>query len=156
MECPSHGIGLDKGDYSVAEALFSNHDLGNFFDNVVNNQRALDWDNDGIVDSGADFWTSYIFHTRDMVRQSAVDYMQLIRLLRSFDGSTKWQFDVNADGDKTDDLAGDFDGDGVVDVGGSAPMNMTGGSLGGIMSTVMAGSEPAARRGGAGLGRRAA
>ncbi|MFT3835520.1 MAG: hypothetical protein QM723_00795 [Myxococcaceae bacterium] len=140
VECTSHGIGLAESDKQLARALFQNYHLEGFFDAAVNHQRALDWDNDGIVDSGADYWTSFIFHTRDMVRQSVVDYMQLIKLMRGFDGAQRWQFDVNKDGVK--DLAGDFDGDGIVDVGGSAPINMTGGSLGGILSTILAGAEP--------------
>ena len=49
-----------------------------------------------------------------VVRQTAVDYMQLIRILRSFDGKKTWDLDVNLDGEP--DLAGDFDGDGFVDL----------------------------------------
>src|SRR5206468_2577079 len=40
-------------------------------------------------------------------------------------------------------LAGDFDGDGAIDIGGDAPILCTGGSLGGIMSMLMGGAEPA-------------
>ena len=78
--------------------------------------RAVDHTGDGIRDSGVDFWTARSFHTRDIVRQAVVDYMQAIRLLRSFDGVNRMPFDVNGDG--TPNLAGDFNGDGVVDVGG--------------------------------------
>jgi hypothetical protein len=54
----------------------------------------------------------------------------------SFDG------DVNADG--SPDLAGDFDGNGVVDLGGPGTEIMfSGGSLGGIMTALFAGVEPA-------------
>jgi hypothetical protein len=102
--------------------------------------RAFDQNGDGRVDSGADFWTAYAFHTRDVILQSAVDYMQLIRILKSFDGVRRWGFDVNGDGQP--DLAGDFDGDGRVDVGGEASISMSGASLGGIMSTVLGGAEP--------------
>jgi len=90
--------------------------------------RALDQNGDGLLDSGADYWTSYLFHTRDMVRQTVVDVMQVIRVLGSFDGVRTWKYDANHDGKP--DLAGDFDGDGVVDVGGSAPIHLVGGSLG--------------------------
>ena len=76
-----------------------------------------------------------------MVRQTALAYMQLIRVIRSWDGTRKWKFDVNEDGEP--ELAGDFDGDGKVDFDGkNLPITMTGGSLGGIMSAVVGGAEP--------------
>ena len=143
VECVSHGIGLDDTDTQIAKAILEGQGLGSMFDALVNHHRAFDQNGDGIADSAADFWTSYVFHTRDVVRQSAVDYMQLIRVLRSFDGVKRWSaksWDANRDGQP--DLAGDFDGDGVIDVGGNAPIHMTGGSLGGIMSTIMGGVEP--------------
>jgi hypothetical protein len=140
MENVSHGVGLPPADADLARALLANKGLGNMFDALVKNDRALDQNGDGVKDSGADFWTSYILHTRDVVRQSAVDYMQLIRVLRGFDGLKTWRYDANKDG--KNDLAGDFDGDGVIDLGGAAPIHITGGSLGGIMSALMAGVEP--------------
>ena len=104
--------------------------------------RSWDQNLDGIEDSGADFWTAYTFHTRDVVRQTAVDYMQLIRVMRSWDGKQLWKADINGNG-LADDIAGDLDGDGTVDVGGpDANYNMTGASLGGIMSAVVGGLEP--------------
>ena len=141
MESVSHGIALSPVDKELARSLFIAPGLEPFFNALVENHRATDQDGDGIVDSGADFLTSHIFHTRDMVRQTALDLMQLIRILRSFDGQRRWSYDANKDGQ--DDLAGDFDGDGVVDIGGSASLNISGGSLGGIMSTMMGGLEPA-------------
>jgi hypothetical protein len=140
MENVSHGIGLPEADLQLARGLLASKGLGNMFDALVKNDRAIDWNNDGIKDSAADFWTSYILHTRDVVRQTAVDYMQLVRVLRGFDGLKKWRYDANKDG--REDLAGDFNGDGVLDVGGTAAINITGGSLGGIMSALMAGLEP--------------
>jgi len=79
--------------------------------------RAVDQTGDGVRDSGVDFWTARSFHTRDIVRQAAVDYMQAIRLLRSFDGERRWDFDLNGDG--VAERAGDFNGDGIVDLGGA-------------------------------------
>ena len=140
MENVSHGVGLDPTDLQLARALLAGKGLGNMFDAIALNDRAFDQNRDGIKDSGADFWTAYILHTREVVKQSALDYMQLVRLIRGFDGSKTWKYDGNKDG--KDDLAGDFNGDGVLDIGGGAPINITGGSLGGIMSAMMAGLEP--------------
>ncbi len=104
--------------------------------------RARDLDNDGDLDSGGDFWTADIFHTRDVVRQSIVDHLRFIQLLRQFDGERTWAYDTNGDG--TGGLAGDFDGDGRVDLGGPTDnYHMWGQSLGGILSGVLAGVEPA-------------
>ncbi|MFO0600311.1 MAG: hypothetical protein U0228_33685, partial [Myxococcaceae bacterium] len=140
MENVSHGVGLDPTDLQLARALLANKGIGPMFDAIALNDRAFDQNRDGIKDSGADFWTSYILHTREVVKQSALDYMQLIRVIRGFDGARTWKYDGNRDG--KDDLAGDFNGDGVLDIGGGAPIHITGGSLGGIMSAMMSGLEP--------------
>ena len=92
-----------------------------------------------------------MFHTRDVVRQSALDYMQLVRIFKTFDGKTIMKgIDVNDDG--VDELAGDFDGDGKIDVGylkddpdpahNELYISMTGSSLGGIMSIMVGSLEP--------------
>jgi hypothetical protein len=141
IDCVSHGVDVTSVDVQAAKDIFRSKGLDNFFNAVVVNDRAVDLDGDGKKDSGADFWTSYAEHTRDLVKQSAIDYMQLIRVFKAFDGTTQWDWDVNRN-KKGDDLAGDFDGDGVVDVGGPASIHMTGGSLGGIMSALMGGVEP--------------
>ncbi len=104
--------------------------------------RDRDLNNDGIPDPGGDMWTSDLFHTRDMVRQAAVEYIQFIRILRSFG--------------QTSNL-GDFTGDGKTDMGGrDGTIGMWGISLGGVISGVMAGAEPgldsvSPNAGGAGL-----
>jgi hypothetical protein len=154
MDCVSHGLAIDGTEVALARAEAQQLGYDAFFDALALNDRAVDLDNNGSKDSGADFWTSYVLHTRDVVKQSAIDHMMLARLLKSFDGKTKWKYDVNKDG--VPDLAGDFDGDGTVDVGGPASLHMTGGSLGGIMSAMMGGLEPSMETilpvsGGAGL-----
>lgn len=142
IENVSHGVDLPDTEKQVLGGLFKARGMEGLFTAIVEKDRAFDQNGDMRKDSGADFWTSYISHTRDVVRQSAIDYMQLIRVMKTFDGTTKWDFDVNRDGNKDNDLAGDFNGDGVVDIGGTGSINMTGGSLGGIMSALMAGLEP--------------
>lgn len=139
IDCTSHGIGANEMERTLARSLFTGFGLTPFVDTVFSD-RAADLNADGVVDSGGDFWTSYIFHTRDVVRQCALDYMQLLRIFKSFDGQAKWNLDVDGDGEP--EIAGDFDGDGVVDVGKDSSIGYIGGSLGGIMGTLMGSLEP--------------
>ncbi|MHB8874692.1 MAG: hypothetical protein ACYC8T_13470, partial [Myxococcaceae bacterium] len=140
LDAPGHGVGLDPVMREVIRGLFTNRGLDGLGQGILEG-RAVDRNGDGILDPGADYWTSYVFHTRDMVRQTMVDLMQVVRTLRGFDGTQTWSFDVNRTG--TPGLAGDFDGDGQVDVGGEAALHVFGGSLGGITTGVAAGIEPA-------------
>ena len=147
------GHGLVLGDMvaqNTAAQLLANACVGPFYD-AMTQSRARDLNNDGIPDSGGDFWSSYVFHTRDSVRQSVLDSIQLVRILRSFgtpqgqmlcrNAQTGWSVpatqpcDVTSKGGPT--VAGDFDGDGVPDVGGpSAHYGTWGESLGGILSGI--------------------
>jgi len=139
IDCVSHGIGLSPSEAQQAQEILGLFGLGEFMEAMLTG-RAFDQNNSGVVDSGADFWTAYLFHTRDVVRQSALDHLQLIRILRTFDGVTRWHLDTSGDG--TPNLAGDFNGDGMVDVGLDGPLSLVGGSLGGIMSTIIGAVEP--------------
>lgn len=153
MDAVSHGLPFAEADRELAKGTLAGFGLEPMARAMLVD-RATDQNADGVVDSAADFWTSYMVHTRDVVRQSVVDYMRVIQVLRTFDGSRQWKYDLNKDG--VPDLAGDFNADGVVDVGGSAPFSMSGGSLGGITSAMVGGLEPAVEAiipiaGGAGL-----
>ena len=137
----SHGLDLNAKDSASLDQVLGILGLRGLGRALTRN-RSWDQDLDGVGDTGADFWSAYTFHTRDVVRQTAVDYMQLIRVIRSWDGKRKWQWDVNGDA-PGGDLAGDFDGDGQIDIDrADIPITMTGGSLGGIMAAVVGGSEP--------------
>lgn len=138
IDGPTHGIDVDAVTKALATATLGQVGLAATA-KAVFTDRATDQNGDGTPDSGADFWTSYMFHTRDMVRQFTLDTMQTVRVIRGFDGSRRWALsgDVALDG-----LAGDFDGDGVLDIGGDAPIMVTGGSLGGMMTMMMGGLEP--------------
>ena len=139
IDCPSHGLPVSKYEAAVAEALVTSQGFGPFVRAMLKD-RAWDQNNDGVKDPGPDLWSAYAFHTRDMVRQSALDFMQAVRVLRGFDGVRRWSMDVNGDGQQ--ELAGDFNADGVLDVGGGAFMGMAGISFGGIMSMVVGSMEP--------------
>ena len=152
MDMPGHGLNRWQQDPEAAVGLaLATGQMIRYgvpeFGAMLTIGRDRDLNNDGLADSGADQWTADVFHTRDMVRQEALDHMQLVRMLRSMDGREA------ADGT----ILGDVDGDGEPDIGG--PDNTIGAwgvSLGGIVSGVLAGAEPALdavspNAGGAGL-----
>ena len=116
--------------------------------------RARDVNGDGRVkdDSGSAFFSPDPFHTRDAIRQTVVDGLQLLRVLKSFDGRLTEQ---SFDGDSSPELAGDFDGDGTPDLGGSnQPYSVWGQNLGGLATVPLGALDPdvvaAAPVGGAG------
>ena len=111
IDAYGHGLGLDPVLEQTARGLAAQYGLQNFADAVFQG-RARDLNFDGVQESGGDFWTAETFHTRDVVRQSVVDWMQLIRMLHSFDGHGTMFVGKNRV------IAGDFNGDGIPDVGG--------------------------------------
>ncbi len=151
-----HGLDADRLTMNLLRATFGGECIGGLVDAVLAG-RARDLDGNGTRDSGVDYWTAYVFHTRDSVRQTVVDQLQTIRILRSFDGTrlapprtltnsigTVLTFDGDVNGDGHADVAGDFDGNGRPDVGGpDVRYRYAGGSLGGIVTAMMAGVEPA-------------
>jgi len=186
IDCVHHGLGEGDIDKRTLSGLFNDENLAGLIHGFLDD-RVVDMNGDGKMESAGDFWTAYLFHTRDVVRQSALDHYAMIRILRSFDGVRKaGPVDVDGDGVADDhfdfvawskdpasryydlvgdynrdgqvDLAGDFNGDGEVDVGGPANSYFAWGqSLGGIMSALMGGAEPAIKAiaptsGGGGLG----
>jgi hypothetical protein len=141
IDAVSHGVGISESDISLFSGIVESFGITPLA-NAILKGRATDQNGDGIPDSGADFFSAYVPHSRDTVKQTAFDVIRLVRVLRTFDGKKKWKFDVNKNGQE-DDLAGDFDGDGKVDLGGpDVPIYMAGASLGGIMSSLLGGIEP--------------
>jgi len=139
-DAPGHGLVLEKTLKNVLTGLLSDRCLAPFGDAIASG-RAIDLNGDGAPDNGGLIWSAHIMHTRDGVRQGALEGVQLTRILRSFDGALMADQDYNGDGKP--DLAGDFNGDGVVDVGG--PNNRyfsSGGSLGGILAQVHGAIDP--------------
>ena len=160
IDAYGHGIGIDPLLELTGRTLAHKYGLDAFAAAVFQG-RARDLDYDGIKDSGGDFWTADTFHTRDVVRQSIVDWMQLVRLLRTFDGTSQQLLG------KQVIRAGDFNNDGVPDIAGPVtwPFNVLaadkthlfekgaanpgsdlfvfGISLGGILSGILPAVEPA-------------
>lgn len=161
IDAIGHGVAIPEEFTRFLDMVTSRLDLPGL-PALVNHHRARDMDGDGVVDSGGDYFTTDLLHSRDNIRQTTVDQLQLVRILRSFDGVKRFpaaldeqspyvkaRRDVitgfDADGDGEPELAGDFNGDGVVDLGGDRPMVAWGTSLGGIQTTVLAGIEPTIR-----------
>lgn len=158
LNAHGHGAGLSRVERLAVGALFDDACISPTADAMLAS-RARDLDGDGDEDSGAHFWTAYVFHVRDSVRQTVIDHQQAIRILRSYDGEEmatpmppvvhpgtgrEIEFDGDFDRDGVQDLAGDFDGNGVPDIGGpAAHYAFAGGSLGGITTGTMVGAEPA-------------
>ncbi len=155
LNAPGHGLELSNTVLGLVRGAFATNCLAGTAD-ALTLGRARDLDGDGSPDSGVDYWTSYLFHTRDSVRQTIIDEMQAVRILRSFDGrrATPRSFTTRSgspttytgdmDGNGQADIAGDFDGDGTPDLGGpDTPFAASGGSLGGIVSALLMGAEPA-------------
>lgn len=146
IDAPAHGL-LIPGDIEndpVLTSLLRQLDAERL-PAIFTRGRARDLNNDGAVDSGGDYFTANSLHTRDILRQSALDYLAFIRVLRSFDGTRTWNLSSTGPDDAIlEGIAGDFDGDGVLDLGGyDADYFMWGQSLGGILSAIIAAVEPA-------------
>lgn len=151
-----HGLDVSQTDRALISAIIGNKGFGPLVDGIFKS-RARDLDNDLIDNSGGDFWVADTFHTRDIVRQSVVDWMQLIRVFHAF--GTYEMGDINGDGKP--EVAGDFNGDGVPDVGGPEYPSQAwwtegagkrnpghdffvwGQSLGGILAGILPAVEPA-------------
>jgi hypothetical protein len=147
LEAVGHGLALPADEAipydQIVPKILESYGLVEFYD-AYKGGRIRDLDNDGkntSFDNGGDFWSWDIFHTRDMVRQAVVDNMQFIRILRGL-GELTWKADANRNG-QADDLMGDFDGDGVLDLGGPANRfyPVWGQSMGAIVSEVLAAAE---------------
>ncbi len=137
FDAPEHGLYLDGPTTTLATGILSQSCLAPWINGIAGG-RAHDLNFDGVPDPGGLWWTAHIFHSRDLVRQAILDSMQASRVLRSFDGIKISDQDYNADGKL--DLAGDFDGDGVPDVGGpNVHIYAAGESLGGILSEIQPG-----------------
>ena len=120
VECVLFGE-CGQGEMTFEEALESLLSTG-LFRVLVSDGRADDLDGDGNPDHGV-FFTADLFDSRDKLRQTVVDQMQLLRILRNFSQEAVPP-PVAAPGLAGKErllpnlLAGDFNADGVLDLGG--------------------------------------
>lgn len=132
FDYPGHGPTLSAEDEALVVAVLGPTGLAPFYHHLQDS-RYRDIDFDGRKDSGGDQWSADAFHTRDMVRQGALDHARFIDVLHSC-GSSTWTLETGGSG-----VSCDWDGDGTPDIGG--PDNeyvVLGGSLGGINTAVAA------------------
>jgi len=103
--------------------------------------RATDVNEDGITDSGEDFFSANFFSTRDIVRQTIVDFFQLTRVVKELGR------DLNNNG-TLEIIEGDFNRDGILDVGGpNTKIHYIGMSMGGMIGGLLMGTEPEVKTG---------
>lgn len=151
IDAPYHGV--DVGDQEpLARAVLTANGMAAALDPLLYG-RIEDVDGDGDNDVGSEMFTGYMFRTRDNLRQTLLDWLTLVRLIRSFGSGTM----LDVDGDGRSELLGDFDADGLVDFGGpNVDFFASGTSLGGLVSSMLSAIEPkvvaaAPIAGGAGL-----
>lgn len=131
MDFPGHGPSIDPEEAELIEAVLGTRGLSEFLTHLQDS-RYRDLNNDGVPDSGGDQWSADAFHTRDMVRQAAVDWMWMVEALNRCGEGTM----TLADGSTR--VSCDWDDDGQPDLGAGQPISILGGSLGGINAAVAA------------------
>lgn len=137
LDSPGHGgnrlIQEAETSFELGVALGALEKFGlTDFEKTLFAGRDRDLNNDGLADPGGDYYSADAFHTRDMLRQSALEFVQFTRILRRLDGRT------GPDGS----VLGDFDGNGVPDIGGPEnTISAWGISMGGLITGILAGLE---------------
>lgn len=122
-------------------------DIG-FFKELLVHGRAMDRNGDGRIYNGEGFFVPFPFEQRDVFRQMQVDYMALVRVLRSLSQDLVPPAVSDPASRSVTDLmpnliAGDLNADGILDLGGpDVPLYMAGTSLGGIVTILVTGVEP--------------
>lgn len=88
LDAVGHGLSFDRITpelEQLVEQVFNSLQMKGLY-RAIKTDRARDLNGDGWVDSGGDFWSADVFHTRDVIRQTVLDVMQAVRMLESFDG----------------------------------------------------------------------
>jgi len=143
FDFPGHGVVMSDSERLPLSSVLEAMGLLPFLEHLEDG-RARDLDNDGRKDPGSDMWVADGFHTRDMVRQAVVDWMQAVRSVRACGtGTMGIDADQNGIPESHERISCDWDGDGTPDIGGpDVPLHLMGGSLGGINAAIAAAVEP--------------
>jgi len=134
-------VGFEYSEKEISAESWSGKLIDKLFDTgilrvLAREGRASDVDEDGITDSGQAFFSADMFETRDIIRQTVFDHYQLVRIIRNM-GT-----DINANG-KIDLVEGDFNFDGISDIGGfQHQIYFVGMSMGSLVGSVILGTEP--------------
>jgi len=121
-----------------------------FVQEIAVKGRAIDYNNDCMIEGGEAYFAADAYQLRDAMRQTTFDYIVGLRVLHALDPNAVPQIPAGFDGHTATAaqllphlMAGDFDNDGVLDCGGpNVPYFMTGVSLGGIHTALTAPLEP--------------
>ena len=133
LDSPGHGGNIILKKAGLGLVVASKYGIPNFGE-VLFKGRDRDLDNDGDPDPGGDIYSANLFHTRDMLTQASLEFMQFVRIMRAMDGRKG----------KDGTVLGDFDGDGTPDMGGpAATIGLWGISMGGLITGILGGAEPA-------------
>jgi len=136
MDFPGHGPTIDDELAELIENALEQNKITNLLVHL-RDSRYRDLNNDGLPDSGGDQWTADVFHTRDMVRQAVVDWMQMVKSFKEC-GTGEMTFS-----DGTTGKSCDWNRDGTPDIGGEdSEYYIFGGSLGGIATAIAAAVMP--------------
>lgn len=129
--------------------LMKKLEANGFLQQLMVKGRGVDDNGDCVVNGtpGEAYYAPNPFRLRDSMRQTTLDYLVAVRMLRALGSKLPPAIaDVRAataEQLRPNLLAGDFNGDGVLDVGGpDVPYFMTGISLGGIHTALTAPLEP--------------
>ncbi len=88
IDAVGHGLSFDRLSPDLEKLIgtvFDSLNMNGLF-RALGTDRARDLNGDGWPDSGGDFWSADLFHTRDAIRQTVLDIMQTVRMIQSFDG----------------------------------------------------------------------
>ncbi|MEZ4474080.1 MAG: hypothetical protein R3F60_25495 [bacterium] len=128
LDLVDHGVAMDEPlRTTILQALGSgdsaNQDPSPFPQVLVGLRAEGSRQRRGRVEPGSRIFSLDVLHSRAQVAQSAIDVMQLVRVLRAFDGTRRWSHMAGS----TASVAGDFDGDGRVDLGSpTTPIHLAG------------------------------
>jgi hypothetical protein len=145
IDAPGHGLSFgDDYDDLIAALLAANRAEPLWWH--LRDGRFRDLDNDGEDNPSADQFTADLLHTRDMIRQPVVDWVQLVRVLQSCGTGEMDEIELTGDGPVPTGEAlttCDWDGDGTVDLGGPGTRFFFDGvSMGGVEGALAAAAIP--------------